>query len=275
MSNDFEINGKTVKVNGLNIYYLEAGKGETVILLHGWPTSSYLWRNIIPTLAKTRRVIAPDLPGYGRSDKPPDISYTFNNMSRIFEGFIDVLGIKKTALVVHDFGGPIGLLWAIRNPEKVERLAILDTIIHPDLPILMRSLFFALKIPYVGDLFANPFGVSLTIRLGVSNKKALTQDVLEAYRAPFISPDVRRAFSKTIKDPNLGELKEISQKIQTLKIPISIIYGENDILMASEMQRIEKELPDASVISIPDCNHFLQEDQPEKVSDLLSKFLSR
>ncbi|CAG0980000.1 MAG: alpha/beta fold hydrolase [Candidatus Methanoperedens sp.] len=97
---------KTIKVNGSNIFYLESGKGKPVVLLHGWPTSSYLWRNIIPSLAKKQRVIAPDLTGYGRSDKPLDIIYSIDNQSKILGEFLDRLELNKTALVVHDFGGP-------------------------------------------------------------------------------------------------------------------------------------------------------------------------
>ncbi len=274
MANKIEIAGKTVKVNGLNIFYLESGKGNPVVLLHGWPTSSYLWRNIIPFLAKTRRVIAPDLIGYGRSDKPLDFIYSIDNQSKIFGEFLDRLGIKKTALAVHDFGGPIGLLWAVRNPEKLERLAILNTFLHPRLPFLMNLLFLATKIPGVGKRFATPSGVAATIKLGVSNKNALTEELIETYQAPFESKDAQKALLKAFNDSKLNELNEVMQKLPTLNVPVFILYGEKDIWLAPEMIRIRNELPQARVRAIPKCSHFLQEDQPEMVGQFLAEFLS-
>ncbi len=244
-----------------------------MVLLHGWPTSSHLWRNIIPSLAKTRRVIAPDLIGYGLSDKPLDIIYSIDNQSEILGGFLDRLGIRKTALVVHDFGGPIGLLWAVRNPEKLERLAILNTFLHPKLPFSMGLLFFASKIPGVGKWFASPSGVAATIKLGISNKKALTKELIESYQAPYKSKDAQKALLKAFNDTKLDELNEVIQKLPALKIPVSILYGEKDIWLAPEMIRIKDELPHAHITAIPKCSHFLQEDQPDMVGKLLADFL--
>lgn len=269
-----EITGKTINVRGLNIFYLDSGKGDPVVLLHGWPTSSYLWRNIIPSLAKTRRVIAPDLTGYGRSDKPLDIEYSFDNQSKILGEFLDQLGLQKTALVVHDFGGPIGLLWAVRNPEKLERLAILNTFLHPKLPFLMDLLFFASRIPAVGKWFATPSGVAATIKLGITNKNVLTKELMETYQTPFKSIDAQKALLKAFNDSKLDELNEVIQKLPTLKVPVFILYGEKDIWLAPEMIRIKNELPHARIAAIPNCNHFLQEDQPEMVGNLLADFFS-
>ena len=269
-----EIAGKSVNVHGLNIFYLESGEGNPVVFLHGWPTSSYLWRNIIPSLAKTRRVIAPDLTGYGRSDKPLDIIYSLDNQSKIFGEFLDRLGIKKTALVVHDFGGPIGLLWAVRNPEKLERLAILNTFLHPKLPFLMNLLFLATKIPGIGKWFATPWGIAMTIKLGVSNKNVLTKELIETYQAPFEHTDAQKALLKVFNDTKLDELNEVIQKLPALKVPVFILYGEKDIWLAPEMIKIKNELPHARIRAIPKCSHFLQEDQPEMVGELLAEFFS-
>ncbi|NJD51445.1 MAG: alpha/beta fold hydrolase [Candidatus Methanoperedens sp.] len=275
MAGKIEINGKTINVNGLDIFYLESGKGSPVVLLHGWPTSSYLWRNIIPSLAKTRRVIAPDLIGYGRSDKPLDIIYSLDNQSKILGEFLDGLGLNKTALVVHDFGGPIGMLWAVRNPEKLERLAILNTFLHPRLPFFMALLFLATRIPGVDKLFATPWGVATTIKLGISNKEALTKELIEAYQAPFKHIDAQKALQKAFNDTKLNELNEVIQRLPALEVPIFILYGENDIWLAPEMIRIKNELPNAHIRAIPECSHFLQEDQPEIVSELLVEFFSK
>ncbi len=275
VTNDHLISSRYVKAGNLNIHYLTAGEGEPVVLLHGWPTHSYLWRKIIKPIANTRRVIVPDLPGFGKSDKPLDVSYGFDFQSSALDDILNSLNIRKTALVVHDIGGPIGLHWAIRNREKLERLAILDTFLHPDLPLIMKLLFFMSRIRSVSNWSASPSGIAATMRWGVANKNALSKEDIAAYQAPFASPESRAALLKTFNDIKIDDLGEIVKKIPGLGIPISIIYGEKDIWLASEMRRIGQEIPDSNITSIPNCGHFLQEDQPERLSELLVEFLSK
>ncbi|MCP2025158.1 pimeloyl-ACP methyl ester carboxylesterase [Flavobacterium sp. HSC-32F16] len=113
----------TIKINGLNIFYREAGAKDapTVLLLHGYPTSSHMFRNLIPILSKKYHVIAPDLPGFGFSDAPDHLKfeYTFDNLANTMQGFIDKLGLKRFALYVFDYGAPTGYRLALANPEKI------------------------------------------------------------------------------------------------------------------------------------------------------------
>lgn len=113
----------TIKINGLNIFYREAGAKDapTVLLLHGYPTSSHMFRNLIPILSKKYHVIAPDLPGFGFSDAPDHLKfeYTFDNLANTMQGFIDKLGLKRFAVYVFDYGAPTGYRLALANPEKI------------------------------------------------------------------------------------------------------------------------------------------------------------
>ncbi len=122
MNKNLLISSGDIKVDGFSIHYISAGKGEPILLLHGWPTSSYLWRNIIEPLARTRLVIAPDLPGFGSSDKPPTAPYTLDYQVKMLDSLLRSMNVGRTDLVVHDLGGPVGLLWAVRNPSKVRGL---------------------------------------------------------------------------------------------------------------------------------------------------------
>src|SRR5688500_3256839 len=118
-----------VDVDGHRIAYREAGAGPVVLLVHGWPTSSYLWRNVMPAVAARHRVVALDLPGFGASDKPTDVRYNFAFFDSVFDGFLGALGIDgKVALGVHDLGGPLGLHWASQNPERLWALALFNTL---------------------------------------------------------------------------------------------------------------------------------------------------
>jgi pimeloyl-ACP methyl ester carboxylesterase len=113
----------TIQVNGLNVFYREAGAADapTILLLHGYPTSSHMFRNLIPILSKQYHLIAPDLPGFGYSDAPPTpkFTYTFDNLAHIIQAFIDKLGMKRFAVYVFDYGAPVGLRLAMANPERI------------------------------------------------------------------------------------------------------------------------------------------------------------
>jgi len=117
------VNYRNIKVNDLNIFYREAGSKDApvVLLLHGYPTSSHMFRNLIPLLSEQYHVIAPDLPGFGYSDKPDhkDFDYTFDNLTRHIQGFIDQLGLRRFAIYVFDYGAPVGYRLAVAHPEKI------------------------------------------------------------------------------------------------------------------------------------------------------------
>jgi len=117
------VNYRNTPVNGLNIFYREAGARDAplVLLLHGYPTSSHMFRNLIPLLSGQYHVIAPDLPGFGYSDKPDhlDFAYTFDNLTKHIQGLIDQLGLKRFAIYVFDYGAPVGYRLAVANPEKI------------------------------------------------------------------------------------------------------------------------------------------------------------
>ena len=110
-------------INGLNLFYREAGHAEapTLLLLHGYPTPSHMFRNLIPRLSEKLHIVAPDLPGYGFSDAPSnqEFSYTFGNLTHTIQGFIDQLGMKRFAIYIFDYGAPVGLRLATANPEKI------------------------------------------------------------------------------------------------------------------------------------------------------------
>lgn len=280
--NDCLISSTYVKVHGLKIHYLMAGEGNPVVLIHGTPASSCLWRNIIGPLANTRQVIAPDLPGFGKSDKPLDAPYTFNYYSEVLNGFFHILGIKQAALVVHDLGGPAGLLWAVRNPEKVERLVIMETGIYTDIPLMTKLLLSIVFIPGLRNWLVSPSGFAFMMKLAVANKKVMTKELIADYYAPFAPAEAKKVFLKTtqvivrsITTSNPNELTEIREKIKLLKIPIHLIYAECDRFgTALQMQRFKQDLPDARLTVISNSGHFIQEDQPERLSELLIQFLA-
>jgi len=299
---DKQIKSDYVDVNGLKIHYLSSGEGDPVVLLHGWPTSSYLWRKVIPPVAKTAKVIAPDLPGFGKSDKPLDASYTHNYHAKILDDFLNALKIDKATIVLHDVGVPIGLLWAVRNPGKTHKIAILNslfyhdgcsrlfytykislfqrllmTVPYPETPLLLKLLLLGIRTIGIRKLVFTLWpGVYMVMTKGVKNRKVMTKDVIKDYQTPFAGVAGRRILEKTYVGLELDELKEITENLSSIKVPVHIIYGENDWVLphlGEENHRLQKDLPNARLTAVPDCGHFIQEDQPEKLSQLLSEFL--
>ena len=204
-----------VEVEDIRLHYLSAGEGDPVLLLHGWPTSSYLWRNIIATLSETKQVIALDLPGFGQSDKGFEESYSFNYYDRVIDGFLKKLGISRTSLIVHDLGGPVGLMWAVRHPQKISSLVLLNTLVYPELSWAVKLFVLSTYIPGVKKWLVSPKGIASAIRFGVHNKENLTKDILNHYQKPFQTEEAQKNTHQnrsTIKPPRVQRnCRETSQ----------------------------------------------------------------
>jgi pimeloyl-ACP methyl ester carboxylesterase len=267
----------TVQVDGLKIGYRELGDGPPVLLLHGWPTSSYLWRDVMPAIARANRVIAPDLPGFGVSDKPVGVRYDFDLFERAIDGLLAALGVDKVGLAVHDLGGPIGLHWTVRNPERVTRLALLNTLVYPQFSPAVIEFVTTLTTPGKREQATSPEGLAELARDVMPDDFEGLDDVIASFAAPFDSVDARRALADAAVGLDLEGFTEIEQKLPELKIPVRIVYGEDDRALtdvAATMTRVAGDLPQAVVTSLAGRGHFIQEEAPEQVGELLAEFFA-
>ena len=261
--------------DGMTVAYRELGEGPAVLLLHGWPTSSFLWRRVMPAIAAHHRVLALDLPGFGASDKPADAGYGFSRFERAIDGFLAALDVEDTALAVHDLGGPIGVHWALANPRRVTKLALLNTLLYPEFDEMTLKFVVALSTPEERDRITSTVGLAEVMRLGVTDPDALGDDVLAAVSAPFATSDERLALAQAGIGLNPAGFEEIAEGLPGLNMPVRIIYGEDDRILpdvATTMERVKRDVPHAEVTALPGCGHFLQEEQPERVGDLLAAF---
>jgi len=268
---------RTVTVDGLRVAYREAGRGPAVLLLHGWPTSSYLWRNVMGPIALRHRVVAIDLPGFGASDKPAR-RYDGAFYDAVLDGFCTALGIDTVALGVHDLGGPIGLHWAAGRPERVWALALLNTLAYPELGDEVVEFARALLDRERRTEFTSDRYLEDTMRLGVVDERCITPDVLAAVTEPFRTDDDRRALARAGCGLRRPDLAAIATWLPTVTVPLRIIYGAQDKVLpdvAHTMARVASDVPHAETTVLPDCGHFLQEDQPEVVGELLGTFFER
>ena len=269
--------GSYTSVDGVRLHYRESGQGAPVLLLHGWPTSSLLWRNVAPELSHGCRVLALDLPGFGLSDKPLDRSYTFRFFARMIDGFLENLGIESTALVVHDLGGPVGLYWAVSNVNRVSRLAILNTLVYPEMSWAVKAFILMLKLPFARSWTVSPAGLRFAMQVGVVRAERRTAEMYEAVLSPFAATDAREALIKAGSELSPKGFFLIAQRLKALQMPVRIVYGKRDRILPDIQRtatRLQSDLPQASVTAIEDCGHFLQEDAPEELAGLLKTFLT-
>lgn len=263
--------------DGLRIHTLVAGAEESppLVLLHGWPASGQLWRHCIPPLADHFRVYAPDLPGYGRSSKLLEVNYDLDFFVRFLLEFYDGLGLEKAGLVAHDVGGMVGLGFAARYPERVTRFVVMDTAPYVEWTLILRVAIGLARNPFFARWMMTRTGFKWISRLLLVHHPAvITAEVADLYRAPWVeSPAARRLFSQVISLPP-ARLTEPRQNLHHITAPTLILWAEKDLCFPTRIARqLQGDIPNASLVTVPDCGHFLQEEQPELVVEHLLRFL--
>ena len=266
-----------VQVDGLTLGYRESGAGPPVLLLHGWPTSSFLWRDVMAPIARANRVVAVDLPGFGASDKPVDVRYNFAFFGRVLDLFLAQLGIDELGLAVHDLGGPIGLHWLLHRPGRVTKLALLNTLVYPEFSDAVKEFIRACATPESSEKLTSPSGLEEILRDGLADRASLAPETLAALLEPFVTPESRRALAAAGIGVERRGFIAIAQKLPSLRVPVRIIYGERDRLLpdvATTMARVKADLPHADMTAFPDRGHFIQLEAPEQVGELLATFFA-
>ncbi|WAL60959.1 alpha/beta fold hydrolase [Thermocoleostomius sinensis A174] len=274
---------KTIAVGSLQWFYreaepLNASDKPPVVLLHGLPSQSYSWRHVLPALANQGfRAIAPDWIGFGFSDKPDrrDFAYTPDAYITALADWLQALKLDRFSLVVQGFVGSVGLQYALRHPDQIERLAIFNAPLSPDakLPWKMKQL----GLPLLGDMLTqDPLLVDRTLE-GGGGYQVEDKD-LDVYRRPFLkSSDAGRALLAVVKNLQLtNALSEIQSGLATWQQPTLIAWGSRDPwLPVATAQAVVSSLPTAEFVELEEVGHYPQEDWHEKVNEALLTFLRR
>lgn len=268
------------------MHYLDEGQGEVVLLLHGNPTWCWYYRAVAAALRDRYRVIAPDHLGFGLSRGPDDAPHTLAWHRDNLGQFVEALALERYTLVVHDWGGPIGLAHVTDHPEQLRRLVLLNTWAFPaPAETTLPTLLSALRTPALGEWLALEQNalVEQGIPAGMAQPGQVTPGLMAAYRRPFPTPESRRPILALAREIPLGPgseahliLARVQRRLRRLKVPALLLWGERDpVFPPSILDLWRVYLPWAEVQRLPDASHFVLEDQPERCCALLDDFLTR
>lgn len=289
MKNDlYPFDGKYLDLDGIRYHYLDEGEGEPVVMVHGNPSWSFYYRELVKSLSGRYRVIVPDHIGCGLSDKPDDSKYPYTLARRVEDltTLLDELGLEKVNLVVHDWGGMIGFAWATRHPDQVSRLTVLNTAaFHLPAGKAFPGTLALARVPGLGALLVR--GASAFSR--GANRMCVTRRpmpaaVAQGYLAPYDSWKNRVAVHRFVQDiplspgdPSYEVVSETQDHLTSLSaIPMMICWGMKDFVFDHRfLDEWVRRFPDADVHRFEDCGHYVLEDATDEIVSLVDEFLGR
>jgi haloalkane dehalogenase len=278
---------KTAEVHGRRIAYVEVGSGDPIVFQHGNPTSSYLWRNIIPHLEDLGRCIAMDLVGMGDSEKLPDsgpASYTLVEHRRYFDGLLEALGVdERVTFVVHDWGSALGFDWANRHRDAVKGIAYMEAIVRPmtwaQWPEQVRGLFEGFR-SEVGEKMVLENNVFVERVLPGSVLRGLSDEEMEVYRRPYREPGEERRPTLTWprQIPLEGEPADVCEIVQAYAdwltesaVPKLFVNAEPGAILVDEQREFCRKWPSQREVTVKGT-HFIQEDSPDEIGEAIASW---
>jgi haloalkane dehalogenase len=278
-----------LELNNLKHHYIDEGTGDPVVMIHGNPTWSFYFRSLIRELSPEYRSIVPDHLGCGLSDKPDSKIYDYRLQNRVddLDALLDFLGIRrKITLVLHDWGGMIGMAYAMRHPESIGRLVVMNTaaFLPPPgkgIPIRLRIIRNIRPFATIAVLGFNLFAYSA---LFMASHKGLTKEVRQGLIAPYNCWRNRLATLKFVqdiplseKDPSYGLVKEVDENLSLFSnIPMLICWGERDFVFDTDyLDEWKRRFPKAEVYCYSNAGHYVLEDVPDKIGPLVHDFFKR
>jgi haloalkane dehalogenase len=264
--------------------YVDVGVGDPIVLLHGNPTSSYLWRNVIAGLGGAGRCLAPDLIGMGRSGKAPLGSYRLADHIRYLDAWFAALDLRRVTLVVHDWGSALGFHWARRHPERVKALVYMEAIVRPltwaEWPEPARKVFQAMRSP-AGEEMVLAKNVFVERILPASVLRGLTQEEMEHYREPFRQPGESRRPTLTWprEIPIDGEpadvvalVEDYAHWLSSTPTPKLFVNADPGSILVGPQREFCRAWPSQQEVTVRG-SHFVQEDAPVEIAQALASFL--
>ncbi|MCP4222116.1 MAG: haloalkane dehalogenase [Actinomycetia bacterium] len=285
----FPYEKKSVVVKGRNMTYVDEGEGDPIVFLHGNPTSSYLWRNVMPHLAGRGRIVAPDLIGMGDSDKLPDTgpdSYTFVEHRSYLDELLTKIGVEdRVTFVIHDWGSALGFDWANRHRDRVAGIAYMEALVAPiaswaDWPEAATDIFRGLR-SQSGEGMILDKNLFVDAVLPGSVIRDLGEEEMAVYRAPYIEPGESRRPTLTWprQIPIEGEPADVTgiasdyaAWLSTSEVPKLLVRAEPGAILFGKQLELCRSWPNQTEVTVSG-NHFCQEDSPDEIGQAIAAWL--
>ncbi|HEY3208994.1 MAG TPA: alpha/beta hydrolase [Actinomycetota bacterium] len=266
-----ELEYERATVSGGQLAYADLGEGPPVLLLHGFPTSSFLWRREAWLLAQRMRVIVPDMLGYGRSEKPKDADLSEEAQAGYLRELLARLGIEELAVVGHDLGGAFAQMLALDHGPAVRAMVLVDSVCFEAWPIEGVKMLQGATPEQETQEFVESV-IRLTFDLGISHQGRIDEATLRAYLEPWLEDP--GAFFRATRAITGRGLAGREPELGALDIPTFVIWGEEDpFLDAALGERLGETIPASTVALLPGCSHFVNEDAPQTVGPLIYEYL--
>jgi pimeloyl-ACP methyl ester carboxylesterase len=270
-------NSHFVEIDGMTVHFQEFGDAAnpTLFLIHGYTASTYVWHTVAPMLAANFHVVAADLIGFGYSEKPKSFDYSIASHARVLTRLMDRLGIGRAAVVGSSYGGAVALTIALDQPERVEKLVLVDAVSNDE--VLNHPLLKLAAIPLLGELIA-PFLVDsrallkyrMQNTLAPENHYLITEDRLDSVHRPQNAADAHHSFLATAR---AWDACRIQRDAKYIKPPTLIIWGAKDhVIPIRDGEWLFDSIPDSRFVVLRDCGHVPQEEKPESFVELVTEF---
>jgi pimeloyl-ACP methyl ester carboxylesterase len=264
----------------VKLYYEDAGSGSSVLLIHGFGASTYTWRHIAPELARTHRVVAVDLKGFGQSDKPFDSRYSVFDQAELLAQLIEEKDLHHLTLVGHSFGGGVALMLALeanqRLKGRIAKLVLLDSIAYPqEIPVFFRLL----DVPLVSQLGVRmvppTVQTRVALRIAYLDDSKIDPEEVETYAAPLKTAAGKHAMIHSARQIMPDGIAELSGRYKTIQLPTLIVWCDHDRIVPFEVGlKLRRTLPNSTLKLVEGCGHMPQEEQPAATLGLLESFIS-
>ncbi|MEM7035200.1 MAG: haloalkane dehalogenase [Chloroflexota bacterium] len=287
ISAEFPFQSNYISVLGSKMHYIDEGEGDPILFLHGNPTSSYLWRNIIPYVTSHGRAIAPDLIGMGKSDKP-ELAYRYHDHYKYLEEFINALNLTNITLVLHDWGSGLGFNFAARNPERIKAIAFMEALVRPrawsDFPPDFRFGFRLMRTPGIGWMMISVGNAFITQMLPKAIVRELSSEEKVYYGKPYQTISSRKPLRQwPVEVPIDGKPADVheiitnySQWLQTTDIPKLMFYASPGAIIDPEtVVWVQNNFSNLTSFDMGPGIHFVQEDNPHFIGEKLADWYTQ
>lgn len=263
-------------IDGVRVRYARTGQGPSLVLLHGYASSLYTWKDVLPALAAHHDVVALDFPGFGESDRPSSLSW--NGYPPVVLGLMDRLGIARASLAGNSMGGAVAVLVAAAEPERIHRLVLIDSagfnLAPQDRPAVLRLLQTPLA-PVIGRLPLRRPLTRLGLRQVFDDDSLVTPERLDEYVAPLMRPGTFEGLVSLLGSAGASTAGGFEAAAKSVRAPTLVIWGAEDRWVgASDADRFVAAIAGARKIVIPACGHMPQEEKPAATAALIEDFLT-